>query len=637
MRNLVNYLNEHTKYYDEGHPIISDEEWDEKYYLLEKWEKEAGYCYPDSPTQRIIYEVKNELNKVTHVSPMLSLAKTKEIEIADKFCLKNMIIISAKMDGLSCRLTYQDGKLVRAETRGDGMIGEDVTHNARVVSNIPQTLPIIGTFIVDGEIICTSDNFEKFSEDYKNARNFAAGSIRLLDSKECEKRNLTFVAWNCIEGLEENDYIEYDFRSLESYGFTVVPHLVCLDDPIEDYIKDIKTMAKELHYPIDGCVLKYNSKKKYMEAGATDHHPKGALAFKFPDNTYLTFLKYIDWTMGRTGVLTPTAVFDPIEIDGSTVERASLHNISIMNEILGEFPYRNQQIKVYKANMIIPQIKEGIWEEEVEKEYLEIPSTCPICGHETQFVTINESTDLICMNPSCEGKLVNRLDHFAGKKGLEIKGLSKATLERLISWGWVTCATDIFKLKQYKEEWMLKDGFGEKSVSNILSAIKQSEICSLDKFIAALGIPLIGSVASKQLAKKFNTWENFYLAIQSEYKFYELPNFGSEMHDALIKFNYTEADYIARNFLLIQQTVINSNEQKLKNVTFCITGKLNNYKNRTELKNLIESYGGKVTDSVSSKTNYLINNDKNSTSSKNKKANELNISIITEEEFMKLI
>jgi DNA ligase (NAD+) len=243
--------------------------------------------------------------------------------------------------------------------------------------------------------------------------------------------------------------------------------------------------------------------------------------------------------MGRTGVLTPTAVFEPIEIDGSTIERASLHNISIMNEILGEFPYRNQQIKVYKANMIIPQIKEGIWEEEVEKEYLEIPATCPICGHETQFVTINESTDLICMNPSCEGKLVNRLDHFAGKKGLEIKGLSKATLERLISWGWVTCATDIFKLKQYKEEWMLKDGFGEKSVSNILSAIKQSEICSLDKFIAALGIPLIGSVASKQLAKKFNTWENFYLAIQSEYKFYELPNFGSEMHDALIKFNYT--------------------------------------------------------------------------------------------------
>lgn len=639
IRGLIDFLNINTKYYDEGNPQISDTEWDKAYFELKQLEEKTKTIYPDSPTQKINYIIKNSLDKVTHSSPMLSLDKIQgDLDAAEMFGKNDMLIVSGKMDGLTCRLTYENGTLVQAETRGDGLTGEDITHNAKVVNSIPQRIGYNEKLIVDGEIICTDQNFIPFANDYKNSRAFAAGSIRLLDSQECSKRNLTFVAWNVVKGFEEHKYAEYDLLSLSGYGFTIVPFVVTHEKSVTECIEEVVGVCERMGYPIDGCVLKYNKKERYLNAGFTEHHPKGAIAYKFPDKRYLTFLKYIDWTMGRTGVLTPTAVFEPIEIDGTTVERASLHNISIMEDILGKKPYRHQQIKVYKAKMIIPQIEEGIWEEDIEnKQFLTIPEKCPICGDNTIFVTLNDSTDLVCANPLCEGKLINRLDHFAGKKGLDIKGLSKATLEKLINWGWVSCAEDIFKLKSYKEEWTEQDGFGEKSVNNILTAIKESETCSLDKFIAALGIPLIGSVASKQLAKKFETWEKFYLATQSEYKFYDLPNFGPEMHDALLRFDYTEADAIARKFLLIQKTTVSSTEQKLKDITFCVTGKLKSYKNRTELKNKIEDMGGKVTDSVSSKTNYLINNDKNSTSSKNKKANDLGITIISEEEFIKMI
>ena len=635
MRGLINFLNYHTKLYDAGTPEISDSEWDEVYQELKSMEEALGIYYPDSPTQLIIYELQNELEKVTHSSPMLSLDKVKlDTEAIKKFISKCNSVVTAKMDGLTCRLTYKNGELIRAETRGDGYVGENITHNAKVVKSIPHRIGYLDELIIDGEIICKEEDFKPFSNDYKNARNFAAGSIRLLNNKECEKRNLTFVAWNVVKGFE-NDHYSNDIDTLYKYGFTVVPMLDAEEENIEDNINAIKDNCKELGYPIDGCVFRFDSKDLYDIAGRTDHHPKGALAYKFGDETYTTFLKYIDWTMGRTGVLTPTAVFDAVEIDGTTVQRASLHNISVMEEFLGKQPYRHQKVEVYKANMINPQIAKSYWDEEyLNKEFFTIPDTCPVCGEAVQFMTLNESTSLICMNPSCEGKLVNRLDHFVGKKGLDIKGLSKATLEKLIVWGWVTSPKDIFTLKNFKEEWKSKDGFGEKSVSNILAAIKNSETCSLDKFIAALGIPLIGSVASKQLAKKFSTWENFYLAVQSEYKFYDLPNFGVEMHDAIVHFDYTEANEIACNFLLIQKTVENSMEQKFKGITFCVTGKLKSFKNRTELKNYIEERGGKVTDSVSSKTNYLINNDKTSTSSKNQKAKDLNIPIISEEDVL---
>ena len=638
MRELIDFLNKHTELYEAGNPQITDEEWDNKYLLLKGLEENSGTIYPDSPTQKIHYEIKTSLEKTFHSSPMLSLDKIKgDMVAAEDFGKKEKLIVSGKMDGLTCRLTYNGGSLIKAETRGDGYTGEDITHNARVISTIPQYIDYYDKLVVDGEIICKDEDFKEFASDYKNSRAFASGSIRLLDSKECSKRKLTFVAWNVVEGFVENNYAEYDLLSLESYGFTIVPFELTYEKTVEDCIKMVTTVCQAVGYPIDGCVLKYNSKIAYKEAGTTDHHPKGAISYKFPDKDYPTFLKYIDWTMGRTGVLTPTAVFEPIEIDGTTVERASLHNITIMKELLGEKPYMHQLVKVYKANMIIPQIRESVCEDISNKVILNIPEVCPICGGEVILETLNDSTELICVNPLCEGKLINRLDHFAGKKGLDIKGLSKATLEKLIDWGWVSSAADIFKLKKHKEEWIAKDGFGEKSVSNILSAIKQSETCSLDKYIAALGIPLIGSVASKQLAKKFETWENFYVAVQAEYKFYDLPNFGPEMHDAIIKFDYNEADFIACNFLLIQKAVVNSKEQKLQNMTFCITGKLKNFKNRTELKNKIEDYGGKATDSVSSKTTYLINNDKNSTSSKNKKANELGISIISEDEFIAML
>ena len=634
MREMIDFLNYHTKLYDAGTPKISDAVWDSVYQELKATEDALRIYYPDSPTQVIVYELQSELEKVTHSSPMLSLDKVKlDTDAIKKFISKCDSVITAKMDGLTCRLTYKNGELVRAETRGDGYVGENITHNAKVVKSIPKKISYPNELVIDGEIICKEEDFKPFSNDYKNARNFAAGSIRLLNNKECEKRNLTFVAWNVVKGLE-NDHYSNDINTLYEYGFTVVPMLDTKEETVEENIDAIKDNCKMLGYPIDGCVFRFDSKDLYAAAGRTDHHPKGALAYKFGDETYTTFLKYIDWTMGRTGVLTPTAVFEAVDIDGTTVQRASLHNISVMEEFLGKQPYRHQKIEVYKANMINPQIAKSYWDEDyLYKEFFKIPDTCPICGESVQFITLNESTTLVCMNPTCEGKLVNRLDHFCGKKGLDIKGLSKATLERLIAWEWVQSITDIFELKRYREDWIEKDGFGVKSVDNILEAIKKSEICTLDKYIAALGIPLIGSVASKQLAKKFTTWENFYLAVQSGFKFYELPNFGSEMHDAITNFNYTEANLVACHYLLIQQTTTSSAEQKFTNMTFCITGKLKTYKNRTELKTYIEERGGKVTDSVSSKTNYLINNDKDSSSSKNKKAKELNIPILTEEEF----
>ena len=635
---LIKFLNHHTALYETGKPEISDLEWDTAYFELEEIEKETGIIFPNSPTHIISFQTVSQLNKIKHTSPMLSLAKTKSYEEAEQFAGDKPTIVMAKMDGLTCRLTYENGKLYQAETRGDGEIGEDILHNARVVANIPQEIGYTEHLVIDGEIICTKKNFQKFADEYKNPRNFAAGSIRLLDSMECTRRGLSFVAWNVVEGFDENRYASYDLQSLLSYGFTCVPGCSFTSAmTMEETILAIKDQCIVLSYPIDGCVIKYDNKDYYKSLGRTDHHYNGAIAFKFIDELYDTRLLNIEWTMGRTGVLTPVAIFEETEIDGTIVSRASLHNVSILEEILGNRPYQTQELKIYKANQIIPQIKSAEKTTERTVYFIDYPDKCPVCGGEVEFETLNESTNLVCTNPQCAGKLINQLDHFCGKKGLDIKGLSKATLEKLVDWGWVKSRIDLFTLHLYRGEWVKKTGFGEKSVDKILSAIETSRTCTLDKFIASLGIPLIGSVAAKALAKEFLTWSSFVDAARDKYPFDELPNFGYEMYRAIVDYDYSEILDIARNYIKFEQTVISSSEEKLKNMTFCITGKLNSFKNRTELKNLIEDNGGKATDSVSSKTTYLINNDKNSTSSKNKKAQSLNIKIITEEEFLELL
>ena len=635
IKDLISKLNFYTKAYDEGKPLISDAEWDKMYFELKSLEEETGIIYPNSPTQSIIYDAKNELVKVKHDHLMLSLDKTKDWNDFLKYFKDETVVGMLKLDGLTCSLKYKDGILVSAHTRGNGEIGEDILHNAMVINNIPKQIPLTEELILDGEIISSYKDFEEFSNDYSCPRNFAAGSIRLLDSKECQKRNLRFVAWNVVS-KNWTTVIE-SFEKLENLGFEVVDWTSSWDWDAKEFLIE---RAEEKGYPIDGLVGRFDDIIYGESLGNTGHHSRAAYAFKFFDEVYESELIDIEWSAGRTGVLTPVAIFEPVEIDGAIVERASLHNLDVMEELL-EVPYVGQKLRIFRANMIIPQIHDadGL-PNEGSVTLIKIPNTCPICGEKTLKVKNCETHELICSNPNCTGKLINRLDFFVGKKGLDIKGLSKATLEKLLDWGWINSLKDIFELKNYRNEWIKKAGFGVKSVDNILNAIETSRKCDLDKFICALGIPLIGSVASKALVERFDTWDDFQNAILDRFDFSKINNFGTEMSRSLLSYDYNESNEIVNNYIdfnkkeeVINQTMSDNISGKI----FVITGKTNVYKNREELKIIIEANGGKVSSAVSSKTNYLINNDIESTSSKNKTAKSLNIPIITEEDFLKML
>lgn len=633
MKELVDRLNYLTKKYDEGHPEVSDEEWDELYFKLVQMEEDMGIHLDESPTQTIIYQVVNELRKVEHNHKMLSLDKTKDIEEVKKFLGKdNDYVAMCKMDGLTCSLRYIGGKLISAETRGNGLIGEDILHNALVIPSIPKTIPYPEELIVDGEIICTYEDFEPFSDTYKNPRNFAAGSIRLLDSKECAKRNLTFVAWDVIKGFPNDNNVYSRLLLLTFEGFTIVPFE---KGSVEHCIEWLTETARCMSYPIDGIVFKFDEVDFGKQQGETAHHFKNAIAYKFYDDEYETTLQNIEYSMGRTGILTPIAVYEDIDIDGSVCNRASLHNLSIMTELLGDLPYKGEKIWIYKANMIIPQVSKAEKRNSSEDFHFDIPKICPVCGSRT---AINESSQLYCTNPDCDGKLINKLDHFCGKKGLDIKGLSKATLEKLIDWGWVNSCVDLFSLRDHAEEWVVKPGFGAKSVEKILDSIEESKNCSTEAFIASLGIPLIGRTIAADLAKRFETYEALSKAIEEGYDFTKLPGFAWTKSQALTNFDYTEADKLY-GILNVKpaQTVVETLEQPLKDIRFVITGSVKHFKNRTELQNLIEKCGGKVVSAISKNVDYLINNNAESTSAKNVAAKKLGIPILTEEEFLEKI
>ena len=646
MIRLIKELNQATIAYDEGAPIISDKEWDEMYFKLVALEKETGEILPNSPTHSISFEVISELKKVEHNHPMLSLDKTKDLNVVESFIKGHDWVAMAKMDGLTCSLRYLDGKLVSAETRGNGVIGEDITHNAMVIPSIPNTIPYKEEVIVDGEIICTYENFEQFKDMYKNPRNFAAGSIRLLDSKECYNRHLTFIAWDVIKGGKYN-YLSNNLSTLETCGFEIVPMLI--NDPkdgdaLEDYVNTIKHISKDFSYPIDGVVFKYDTIEEYKAAGRTDHHFKGGLAYKFYDELYETKLRDIEWTMGRTGILTPVAIYNDVNIEGTICNRASLHNLSVMNTLFhNTTPYVGQNIKVFRSNLIIPQIystEEYEIKDGVEYQFLSPPIICPYCGEPTKVKQDNESQVLYCSNSNCEGKLINRLDHFCSKKGLDIKGLSKATLQRLINWEWVNSISDIFKLYRYQSKWMKKSGFGQASVNKIINAIEDAKNCTFDKYLCALGIPLIGKVASKALMNTFNDYKTFRKAIEEkDEKLYQIAGIGEVMIDTLLNYDYTEADEIFNNYIkeINVADAPSSNDTILNGKVFVITGKFRSFKNRDDLRSFIESKGGKVTGSVTSKTSYLINNDTSSQTSKNLTAIKMHVPIINEEEFLTLV
>lgn len=631
---LVKELNKRTDEYNKGNPTITDQEWDNMYFKLQELEKEQGVMCEDSPTQSIYYTV-SELEKIEHEHPMLSLPKTKEISEVKTFIGDNPYIIMSKMDGLTCSLTYKNGKLVRAETRGNGVIGENILHNAQVIDSIPKEVEYKDKLVIDGEIICKYNDFEEFTSEYANPRNFAAGSVRLLNNKECSKRKLTFVAWDVIEGFDDIDDLYIRLRHIGELNFIVTPFIFESMQTLEEEINEIKEISKELSYPIDGVVIKYRSKKLRDSLPSTLHHAGGAISYKFYDEEYETELIDIDWTMGRTGVLTPTAVFKPIEIDGTIVERASLHNLTVMEDILS-LPFENQKVWVVKRNQIIPQIERAIKNNsDFNNKYILNPLNCPVCGERVKEVLsdVSNTRVLMCDNPNCEGRIINKIDHFCGKKGLDIKGLSKKTIEKLIDWGWVSSIEDIFTLDQYKEVWIKKDGFGKSSVEKVLAAIDNSRTCKLESFIAGIGIPLIGAAASKKIVSVFETYEKFREAVDNNYDFESIESFGVELSNNILNYDYKEMDSIAKRLNFEENKTVTTNTNIGK--VFCITGSLNRYKNRSELVSVIESIGGKVSSSVSKKTDYLINNDTTSNSAKNIKAKELNIPIISEDEFIK--
>ena len=643
----IELLNRWQDAYDKGRPLVSDKEYDDLYFKLCEYEANTGEISPDSPTQKIRYEVVSELKKVKHeYQPMLSLDKTKDIEEVKEFLGDKEWIAMLKLDGLTCRLTYEGGKLVRAETRGNGIEGEDITHNARVLPSIPQIIPYKDTLVVDGEVICDLDTFEQFKDEYANARNFAAGSIRLLDSNECAKRGLTFVAWDVITGYEDYDTsLNKKLTTLINYYFTIVPFSMLNLETVVDDLQD--SNKKYCNYPIDGIVFKYNLNGEYLAAGRTEHHFRGGLAYKFYDEEYETELLDIEWSMGRTGVLTPVAVYKDVEIDGAICNRANLHNLNILAEILCQnelgTPYKGQRIWVYKANAIIPQIARADVNFPVEMGgWISVPQPfCPICFGDTEIRTSDSGTqELYCSNPQCPGKLVNILDHFAGKKGLDIKGLSKATLEKLIDWGWVSSISDICALGEVADLWANKPGFGPKSVTKLIDSIWKARETTLAQYLSAISIPLIGKTYAQKLADTFETYEEFRSAVTNGFVFESINGIGPEKADAILSFNYTEADNLVEKGIITfkaRESTLEKSGNSLKGKTFCVTGRVHIWKNRDELSAAVIAAGGKVTSSVSSKTDYLVNNDITSTSSKNLKAKELGIPIITEEQLMEML
>lgn len=652
IQNLIDELNYQTYLYDKGEERISDEDWDDLYFQLVELEKETGIIYPNSPTQKINYDVVNELQKVEHNHPLLSLDKTKDVNDLESFVGDKAYTVMGKMDGLTISVRYENGVLMSAETRGNGTIGEDVLHNAKTIKNLPKTINYKEELIIDGEAIITYDDFEQFKDDYANPRNLVSGSIRLLDATEAAARQISFVAWKVFKGFEEVEYYSQKLDLLDELGFSTVPRLTDreyrLADgyiSIEDMIDQIRTNCEILYYPIDGCVVGIDNIKEAKAMGeATSHHEKYQLAYKFYDEEYETTLRNIEWSMGRTGQLTPVAIFDDIDFGDSVVNRASLHNLSIMEQLYPHNWHSGLKIKVFKANAIIPQVSKVWFDKASCVQRVDCPF-CPVCGEPTTVVEENDSKILYCLNPECSGKLNKRIEHFCSKKGMDIKGLSKKTIEKLIDWEWLNSISDLYELSSHRKDWINKAGFGVASTDKILKAIEESKNFALDKFICGLGIPEIGSTAAKDLKNKFQTWENFRNATKDE--LLELPNFGDIMVNYILTFDYTEADEIVNKYMQTNTVDIalndfteevNSNIQKeltLIGKVFTITGKLS--KKRDDIITDIEAAGGKVTGSVSKKTNYLVNNDAQSTSAKNKKAKELNIPIISEEELYKMI
>lgn len=654
---LIKELNRASDaYYNTGNTLMSDREFDSKLKELELLEKETGIVMSNSPTQRVGAPVLTKLDKVTHEhKPMLSLAKVHSAEEIVKFANGKELLAMIKLDGLSVRLTYEDGQLVRAETRGNGTEGSIITEHVKQFKNVPLTINKKGIYVVDGEAIITDSDFEainaalpKGTEKFKNNRNLASGTLALLDTSLVKERHLRFVLWDVIVGDDNKSFRGRLYKALE-LGFTVTVHTGCelKKESIDIVNETVLDLAKGEGYPCDGVVWKFDDIAYGDSLGQTSHHFCNAVAFKPTDDVYETTLRNIEYSMGKSGILTPVAIFDPVEIDGTIVERSSVHNISILTDLelsVGD------TITVYKANQIIPQIAENLSAKERSKqagigqmEYVRIPGTCPICGKPTEIRKDNDTLVLICTNDDCQGKLLGKLSHAVSKNALNIDGLSEATLEYLIYVEWITCLKDLFKLSNHKSEWEKLNGFGKKSVEKLLQNIEKSRETTMDRFLYAQSIPLIGRTASKDISKYCNgNIDTFCEMMESgtANKFLEIDGFGETMYQSLV--NWKEKHW---NEFLELKKEFNFNSVKtgqnyiskdLSGCTFVITGSLNHFENRDQLKELLESLGAKVSGSVSAKTFALICND-DAGSSKSKKAASLGIQVWTEEQLLEYI
>lgn len=639
-------------YYNTGQPIMSDYEFDIKIEELKQWEEEIGIVLSNSPTHNVGATVLDNIKEVTHKTPMLSLEKCHSVEEIIKFANNHNLVASIKLDGLTVRLTYKDGDLVLAESRGNGVVGSDVTEHVKQFTNVPLHINKEGTYIIDGEALIKLDDFAEINKngEYKNSRNLAAGTLSSLDTSVVKDRKLSWYAWEVVEGAKESKSFTFSLIEAEELGLDVVPNanLGYSEMDIEEVIEYCFDKAKEYNLPQDGVVFKFDNVEYGKSLGNTSHHFRNGIAYKVFNDSVETILKDIEWSCGKTGILTPVAIFNTVDIDGSEVSRASLHNISIMEEIM-DSPWIGQKIGIYKANLIIPAVR---WAEQLDydnqnssnKQFLDIPSVCPICGASTRIIKDNDSEVLYCTNEDCKGRLLGKLTHAVSKSALNISGLSESTLNRLIKFGWVTSIKDIYHLSDYKNHMIVLDGFGKRSIEKLLNSIEESRNTNLERFLYALSIPLLGKSASKMIAeavdRDFDTFIDEMTMKGAEY-FKYLPGIGDALINSLNtywKSHYSEIIQLANEFTFEKPNLIlNEIPKTLQGKTFVVTGSVNHYKNRDELKADIVTHGGTVVGSVSSKTSYLINNDINSTSSKNQKAKSLNIPIISEEDFLKMI
>lgn len=642
IKELVELLNKAGKsYYSEGRELMSNYEYDALYDELGMLEKETGYILSNSPTVNVGYEVLSELPKERHESPMLSLDKTKSPEALAEWLGSQKGLLSWKLDGLTIVLTYDNGQLQKAVTRGNGEVGEIITNNARVFKNVPVTIPFKGKLVLRGEAIITYSDFERINEQipeadakYKNPRNLCSGSVRQLNNEITAQRNVHFFAFTLVsaQDVDFDNSRQRQFEWLKDQGFSVVEYKMVTKDTILDTIEWFEKTIVTNDFPSDGLVILYDDIAYGDSLGRTAKFPRNAMAFKWTDETAETTLREIEWSASRTGLINPVAVFDPVELEGTQVSRASVHNISIVESLkLGI----GDRIKVFKANMIIPQIAENL----TQSSNLEIPEVCPVCGGKTQIKQVNDVKTLYCINEDCQAKHVKSFAHFVSRDALNIDGLSEATLEKFIQHGFLKNFCDLYHLEKFRDEIIALDGFGEKSYENLLTSVENSRNTTLPKFIYGLGIANVGLSNAKMIVQALgNDIEKVIHAGRQELE--KIDGVGAVIADTFASYFENEKNkeefYKLLQEMHIEKVPDNQNNQILTGKVFVITGSLEHFENRNQLKERIEQLGGRVTGSVTGKTSYLINNDSHSTSSKNKTAAKLGVPVITENEFLEM-